>query len=123
MHEAAIAKSILDIADRRAAKMPGADITAIRVRIGSFTNVEPESLEFAFDGLKKEYAACCQSRLELDLIQAEAVCLKRKHRFSPTMALGFRCQQCGSGIGELLHGQELDVIGCVFSLPTKVPHV
>ena len=115
MHEATIARSILEIAQQRADKMPDGRVEKVRVHIGTFRNVDPQSLEFAFDALKTEFERCQGAMLEMELIEAEALCVKRRHHYKPVIQNGFRCQLCGSGISELLRGDELNVVGCTVS--------
>lgn len=112
MHEATVAKSVLDIAALRLAKKEGACLTSVQVRLGAFTNVDPESLEFAFDALKKDHFGCSQARLDVQCVEAEALCFSEKHRYIPTFEQAFACPVCGSGIGELISGDEMEVVGC-----------
>jgi hydrogenase nickel incorporation protein HypA/HybF len=119
MHEATIAQSILEIARLRVAAHDGARVERVRVEIGAFRNVDPEALSFAFDGIKQDYDCCHEARLELRLIEALAVCQKQRHNYSPSAEYGFRCELCNSGIGELLAGEELNVVSCVLSTPVQ----
>ena len=122
MHEATIAKSILQIAQQSASKIADASVDSIRVRIGTFRNVDPESLQFSFDSLKTEFERCQEAVLQLELVDAQAVCIKRRHTYTPLLECGFRCDKCGSGICELLAGNEMDVIGCTLSTPALTHH-
>lgn len=117
MHEAAIAHSILLIARSRVVGHEGARVEKVRVQIGAFRNVDPEALAFAFDGMKPNYECCQEAELELQLIDALAVCQKQRHNYSPSAEFGFRCHLCNSGMGELIAGEELNVVGCVLSIP------
>ena len=117
MHEAAVAKSILDIVALRAAEHEGALVRVVKVDLGQFTAVDPESLEFAFDAIKQDYADCKESKLELRLVQTRALCASNRHHYMPAASFGFCCTTCGDGIGELTAGTELQVTGCVLELP------
>jgi hydrogenase nickel insertion protein HypA len=119
MHEASIAHSILGIARSRATGHQGARVEKVRVQIGAFRNVDPEALAFAFDGMKQNFDCCQEAKLEMQLIDAVAVCQKQRHNYNPSAKLGFRCQLCNSGIGKLLAGEELNVVGCVLSVPQE----
>ncbi len=120
MHEATIAHSILKIACLRAAKHEGARVLNVKVQVGEFRNVDPDALSFAFNAMKQEHAGCQEAQLELLVIPALAECQKQSHNYSPSAEFGFRCRECNSGIGELLAGQELNVVGCVLSVPAQI---
>jgi Zn finger protein HypA/HybF involved in hydrogenase expression len=88
-------------------------VESISVRVGEFRNVDVQSLEFAFDGLKADYIGFGDTRLVVKTIPALAVCQNNEHHYHPRYDNGFRCDvgDCGSGIGLLEEGEELDVIG------------
>lgn len=119
MHEASIAESILQIASFRAGKYEGSQVDIIRIELGSFRNVDPESLHFSFDSMKQDVKFCEESSLEIQIIEATAICQSQGHTYKPEAKLGFRCQECGGGIGRLLTGEELNVVGCVLSVPDE----
>jgi len=111
MHEATIAQSILDIAATKLEQTPEARcILAVRIKVGEFRNVDGDSLAFAFDGLKHLYRGLATCKLELEPIKALAWCNKGKHQYNPSFDLGFCCDRCGSGIGQLICGEELEVV-------------
>lgn len=116
MHEAAIAKSILDRINNQLANLQKSSKAAsVDVRIGEFRNVDPESLSFAFDSLKKEYGTCQTCALNLELIEARALCKDGRHEYRASADNAFSCPQCGSAIGALLSGEELDITKIVVS--------
>jgi hydrogenase nickel incorporation protein HypA/HybF len=49
MHEISVAQSIIEIAEANAHTQKANAIQKIKVRLGEFTTVVPEALEFAFD--------------------------------------------------------------------------
>ena len=51
MHEMGIATSILDAARREAGRHSNAHVLKVGVRIGEWSGVDPESLQFCFDAL------------------------------------------------------------------------
>lgn len=112
MHEATIAHSILEIAtDKYTATPHSRGVLKVDIIVGEFRNVDLESLQFAFDNLRSFYNGCTDCQLSADLIEAKALCLTHRHRYSPQFKTGFRCPDCGGPIGKLLCGEELDVIG------------
>jgi len=111
MHEATIAKSILEIVSKQIAKTPGA-LRALQVHVvaGQFRNVDRESLEFAFDSLKMLYQRTSGCELHLEMPSAIALCRDSQHAYHPCYQQAYCCPLCGSGIGKLVSGEELDVV-------------
>ena len=119
MHEATIAQSILEIAASKREKLPsGACAIKISVRIGEMRNVENDSLDFAFENLKSLYKGFEDCHLEMNLIKARACCRQANHQYNPRFENAFCCEQCGSGIGKLVAGEELDLVDVVFDTNT-----
>ncbi len=112
MHEASVAASILEILRARLAlKAPEAMALYVTVRIGEFRAVDPDSLSFAFDSLKKDYAGCRNCRLLVEPVKAMAVCAGEGHYYHASSQSAFACRECGAGIRQLLAGGELDITG------------
>jgi len=111
MHEATIASNILDILLQRLANCPNTAAVSITVLVGEFRNVDDESLCFAFDAIKDSIAGCCQCQLNIEKSQLLAKCSKNGHIYEPNPNGLYRCE-CGSPMGEIIKGQELDVVGC-----------
>lgn len=107
-----MAQSILRIASKKLASTAHTDtVTAIHVIIGQFRNIDIDSLKFAFDNIRALYAGCSNCHLEAEVIAARATCRGCFQAYNPDMATSFRCPQCGNGVGQLITGEELDVIG------------
>ena len=112
MHEAAIAKSILDLVERKVSATPvQSAVSKVRVRIGEFRNLDPESLLFAFDALKETYKCCSNCDLSFEMVPLKVRCSLEGHEYAPNPSKGFKCDRCSGGIGLVLSGQELDLIG------------
>lgn len=138
MHEATVASAILKralaTAETRAQKEKNAvrqsavdeqqlgdsfdffDVIEIVVNVGEFRNVDSESLEFAFSALRKDYSATKNTRLKVRNIPAIAACSVSNHEFHPESSNYFSCTICGGGIGELLSGNELDIVNISMEL-------
>lgn len=117
MHEAAIAKSILDIVTQRLQSVEAAaHAQSVTVLFGEFRNVDPESVSFAFDNMKSLFAGCSNCRLSISTIVAAAHCKDNHHQYRPQAANAYRCPQCASGIGNLYQGEELDVVNVVLEM-------
>ncbi|MCC7530220.1 MAG: hydrogenase maturation nickel metallochaperone HypA [Candidatus Melainabacteria bacterium] len=117
MHEAAIAKSILEIVGERLQSL-GAHTNAqsVEVLFGEFRNVDPESVSFAFDSMRALFSGCSDCRLSINTVTAAAHCKDNHHQYRPQAENAYRCPTCGSGIGKLLQGEELDVVNVVIEI-------
>ncbi len=111
MHEAAVANAILEHVERRLADADEAVVASVHVRIGEFSNVDPESLRFAFDSLKSSCAICREATLVVESAPAFAVCSEGGHRYRILPEHAYRCTECGGGISKLVAGDELDITG------------
>ncbi len=111
MHETFIARTILEHVEKRIRSMKEpALVEKVLVRVGEFTNVDPESLIFTFDSLKSLYEICRSSMLKLQTVQTLALCNDNGHEYHAQPDNSFRCPICGSGMNRLLAGQELDIV-------------
>lgn len=117
MHEAAIAKSILEIVGQRLQSI-GAAATAqsVEVLFGEFRNVDPESVSFAFENMKALFPGCLNCQLSINTIEAAARCKDNDHQYRPLANNAYRCPICGSGIGKLWQGEELDVVNVIVEI-------
>lgn len=117
MHESAIAKSILEIIHQRLSSLDGsANAQRVMVIFGEFRNADPESVQFAFDNMKGFFAGCSDCELLIQTIPAKAYCNDSKHVYHPMADVSYRCPDCGSGIGTLVQGEEMDVVNVVVEI-------
>lgn len=117
MHEATIAslilenaKNLLESSSSEENRRQDRAITKVVVEIGQFRNVEPESLLFAFDAMKKESSLTSQARLQIKLITPVAICSSGGHQYKPEQINHFGCNLCKGGIKEFIKGKELDIV-------------
>lgn len=113
MHEVTTAKNILEQTSRKITGL-GVPMEAesINLLVGEFRNIDPESLSFAFDSLKSEFAGCAQCQLQLTVSPLLAECAAQSHhRYHPEAVQAFACPLCGAGIGSVITGQELEIVG------------
>ncbi len=117
MHEATIAKSILEIVGQRLQSVgAAAHAQSVEVLFGEFRNVDPESVSFAFDNMKAMFTGCANCQLSINTIFAAAHCKDNDHQYRPQAQNAYRCPTCGSGIGKLLQGEELDVVNVIVEI-------
>jgi len=107
MHELAIATQIVDIALNRAEEVGASRIVSVRVKIGQFTAVEPDSLRFCFAALTGATAAD-GAELQIQQVPLTAECAICRRSFAPE-DMRFTCPECGSREVAITGGRELDV--------------
>jgi len=107
MHELAIASQILGIALKRGEQVGAGKIVSVRVKIGQFTAVEPDSLRFCFAALTGATAAD-GAALEIEEVPLTAECAVCRGSFAPTQ-MRFTCPECGSREVTITGGRELDI--------------
>ena len=94
MHEMAIAQSVFDIAFAEAAGHSGARIRKIKLSIGEFSGVVKESLDFAFEAMKKDTPAA-EAEIEIEIVRLTALCEECGPVKCRLNDLKFTCGGCG----------------------------
>jgi hydrogenase nickel incorporation protein HypA/HybF len=107
MHEAAIVRRIIDIAEKEAREAGSLQILLIKLKVGEFRGVATEALEFAFAVMKSGTMASA-ARLEMETIPLRLDCREcRESRFGIS-DLSFTCSGCG-GPMIITAGRELEI--------------
>ena len=109
MHELSIAMSLLDIVKEEMAKHGKEKLVSISVKHGRLSNVVPEALDFAWDGVTRgtEYEG---SKMELEEVPLKVACRVCKAEFLPDNDNIFfmPCPKCGEEFGHtVLEGKEI----------------
>ena len=90
MHEISIIESILEVAEEKAREADSPSITVIKLRLGEFTAIAREALEFAFEvarlGTLAEHA-----RLEIEVVPMVLHCVVCDAGTQPTRAMSLIC--------------------------------
>ena len=107
MHEAAIVRRIIDIAESEARSAAASRIGVIKLRIGEFRGVAREALEFAFAVLKSGTLAEGAS-LEIEMIPLRLDCHKCGGSRVEMEDLRLSCPGCGGEV-TISSGRELEV--------------
>jgi len=105
VHELSIAESILDIAATEAATHRAAAVTAIKIRLGDFTGVVREALEFAFE-IARQGTVAASARLEIESVPLRTRCPSCDVPGSSDFC--FICERCGTPL-EILSGREMQL--------------
>lgn len=107
MHEASIAQTICnEVAAEKKERKLGA-IRSIAIRIGALSDVDPESLRFAFDQLKRD-TEFSETELVVTLVPVEIRCESCKN-VSALSVPRFVCPSCASTNVKMLKGEELAI--------------
>lgn len=107
MHELSIAQNIISACEAEAAKHNSKSITKIVLRIGEFTGVVKEALDFAFD-ISKQNTTAAEADIEYEIIPLRTHCKSCNETFSDTKEFNFYCPKCG-GVLEIKSGRELEI--------------
>jgi len=107
MHELSIAQSIIEIAEAKAREENSWCIQTIKIRLGEFTTVVREALEFAFEVARRETLAE-NARLEIESVPMVVRCVTCGSVTDPVGEVCLICPQCGLPL-EVVSGEELQV--------------
>lgn len=107
MHELSIAESILDIVTAEAVKHRAPAVTAIKLRLGEFTGVVREALEFAFE-IARQGTVAERAALEIEWVPLETRCPGCGLTGRPGEDFCLVCERCGKPV-EILSGREMQV--------------
>jgi hydrogenase nickel incorporation protein HypA/HybF len=107
MHEVSVAQSIIDIAEANAHNQNASAIQKVKVRLGEFTTIVPEALEFAFEvarrGTMAEHAV-----LEIEFVRLVTRCALCGEVREPMQQISLHCSHCGLPL-EIVAGEELQL--------------
>jgi hydrogenase nickel incorporation protein HypA/HybF len=107
MHEISIALNIIEIAEAKARERNSPCIQTIKIRLGEFTTVVREALEFAFEVARRDTLAE-NARLEIESVAMVLRCVVCGPVTSPARSVCLLCPQCGLPL-EVVSGEELHV--------------
>jgi hydrogenase nickel incorporation protein HypA/HybF len=108
MHELGIAENILDIVKRSVPDDKVSLVGNIRLRVGPFAGVVPDSLEFSFSVLSGD-AGMTKAVLKIEQTPLAASCRDCGNKFE-VKDFVFLCPACASGNLETVSGNELEII-------------
>ena len=107
MHEVTIAKNIIEIAENEARKHGASSIRVIKLRVGEFTGVVKDALEFAFRALRADTIAA-GAELEVETVKLRVECRNCGPVGCTLNDFNLFCSQCGSTL-MITAGRELSV--------------
>jgi hydrogenase nickel incorporation protein HypA/HybF len=107
MHELSLAQGIIDIAVAEATKHHAAAVKTIKLRLGEFTAVAREALEFSFEVAKRGTPAE-SAVLEIEAVELKTLCPRCGIVGCPTEDFCLTCSRCSDPV-EILAGREMQV--------------
>ena len=108
MHELGIAENILDIVRRNIPDDRASSVKIVRLRVGPFAGVVPDSLKFCFDALSGD-AGMTNAALRIEQTPLVVSCRDCGNK-SEVKNFVFLCSACGGGNLEIISGNELEVV-------------
>jgi hydrogenase nickel incorporation protein HypA/HybF len=107
MHELSIAENIIEISEASARAATARRIRGIKVRLGEFTTVVREALEFSFEVARRGTLAE-DATLEIETVPLEVRCVACGSANQRLEELRMTCPQCGKPL-EIVSGDALEV--------------
>ena len=107
MHEISIAISIVDIAEASARKQGACSIQLIKLRLGEFTTIVQEALEFAFEIARQDTMAA-HATLAIETVPMIVQCLSCGVIPNPVRDIILSCPHCGLPL-KIIAGEEIQL--------------
>lgn len=107
MHELALVQGLLESVLEQANSHQIKKIKRVKIVVGDMTLVMPESLQFAFEVLRRDTPAG-KAILEIESRPVKLTCQECHFVFQP-IGLKYSCPQCVSGRTRIVEGRELFV--------------
>jgi len=107
MHELSIAESILDAVRKERARLNGARVAKVGVRIGELAGVDPDALSFGFEVLVKD-TDLEPLALAIEPVARRHECRNCRRVFS-VQDYRVDCPACGSTDTRCVGGDELEL--------------
>ena len=107
MHEISIAESIVQIAEAKAREQNARSIQVIKLRLGTFTTIVAEALQFAFE-ICRAGTLARNASLEIESVPMVVRCVVCEAETQPAGGVCLICEQCGFPL-EIVSGEELQI--------------
>lgn len=107
MHEMSLMESVVEIACETAVKNDATKVKAIHLDVGVLSHVDPDSLHFCFDAIRRGSIAE-EAELKINRIAGEGWCLDCAKTVPLTERFG-GCPECGQHHVQMTAGEELKV--------------
>ena len=107
MHELSIAQEIIDVAVRTIPSENHHLVKTIRINIGEFSNIIPDSLLFCYNSLI-DSSPISNCRLEIELIPLTVFCSDCSVNIK-IISPNFLCSNCGGTNIRIISGQDISI--------------
>jgi hydrogenase nickel incorporation protein HypA/HybF len=107
MHELSLAQGIVEIAEATAQQHHAAAVRRVKLRLGEFTGVVREALEFGFE-IARRGTAAETAVLEIECVPLATRCPQCGTMGRPIEDFCLICTQCGSPV-DIVSGREMQV--------------
>ena len=107
MHEITIAESIVQIAEAKAREQNARSIQIIKLRLGTFTTIVADALQFAFE-IARQGTLSRNARLDIEIVPMVVRCVVCEASTQPLRGVCLICEQCGFPL-EIVSGEELQI--------------
>jgi hydrogenase nickel incorporation protein HypA/HybF len=107
VHELSIAESIIELAIEEAKKRNSPAVVTIKVRLGEFTGVVREALEFSFE-IARRGTLAERAVLEIEVVPLKMRCPQCGLVSRPIADFCVLCAACASPV-EIISGREMQV--------------
>jgi hydrogenase nickel incorporation protein HypA/HybF len=108
MHELSIAQNILEIVKQNVPAPEFGDVRSIKVRLGEFAGVVPESLEFCFEAITAD-TELAGAGLDIEKIPFMVECKSCGETSTNNYGMSV-CQKCGGADTKIISGLEMQVV-------------
>ena len=109
MHELAIAQSIVEAVEVKAAECNATSVKGVRLKIGEASGVVTDSLTFCFEMLVTLNPVLAGAHLLIDDVPHRAYCRHCDKEFAVTNFVA-QCPTCQEWSSEVISGTELQII-------------
>ena len=107
MHELSIAREIIRIVETEMDRQQLSRVTAVAIRLGALTAIDPEALSFGFEAGTND-TSLEGARLEIAWLPVKGRCRACAEAFEVDEYV-FICPGCGSRDLEIIQGEELAI--------------
>lgn len=107
MHEMSLAEGVLRLLDEQAAAQRFERVLTIWLEIGELSTVDPESLRFCLEAIKKDTVAAA-AKLEIIRVPGQAFCMDCGKPVRVAQRYD-SCPECGGGSLQVTGGEEMRV--------------
>ena len=116
MHELAIAQSIVDAVETKAAECNATRVKGVRLRIGEASGIVTDSLTFCFEMLASLDPLLAGAQLQIDSVPHCARCHRCSREFVVTNFVA-QCPTCTEHSNDIISGTELQILEMEIETP------